>query len=415
MSSGSGVSQCDDLDSGDKLACRWGNAVASMAQEDDSLKQIHLNKVGRSYTLHVQFTDIAKFMHDAQNIMSSAASNYDVPRLFLGTALALIVCILSSFTLPAMRLVSLDGLCYFLTLALYAVLMFASSYVEEEHNFWYWMTSGWFFYLFIHNVRNKRTNKWAPHLAIMALLIHRVIRRWNQTGQKFAGADDIVTSGIFHGNNSILLWLLIGATYVDVTNRISKHIARNVVGLDNPLYRKVADPQPLDQHLLAGTLVSLPLVGTAFVFKLAFTAKDAPELTYGIATSVMAWVEEMDLVGLARMVFVGIALIFTWIVIAEYGRSARRVQYNAKGRGGKLPLALIGLCSANKTDLATSFFDLFTLFLLTQTKAQNIPLYLLFRFQLSFLCKTPVSPIRTPLKTPANLIQPCPFISLSTN
>ena len=125
---------------------------------------------------------------------------------------------------------------------------------------------------------------------------------------------------------------------MDVTNRISKHIARNVVGLDNPLYRKVADPQPLDQHLLAGTLVSLPLVGTAFVFKLAFTAKDAPELTYGIATSVMAWVEEMDLVGLARMVFVGIALIFTWIVIAEYGRSARRVQYNAKGRGGKLPL-----------------------------------------------------------------------------
>jgi hypothetical protein len=46
VSSGSEVSQCDDLDSGEKLACRWGNAVASMAQEDDSLKQIHLNKVG---------------------------------------------------------------------------------------------------------------------------------------------------------------------------------------------------------------------------------------------------------------------------------------------------------------------------------------------------------------------------------
>jgi ethanolaminephosphotransferase len=277
-------------------------------------------------------------MHDAQNIMSSAASNYDVPRLFLGTALASIVCILSFFTLPSMRPISLDGLYYFLTLALYAVLMFASSYVEEEHNFWYWVTSGWFFYLFVYNVRNKRTSKWAPHSAIMALVIHRVIRRWNQTGQKFAGAGDIVTSGIFHGNNSILLWLLIGGTYLDVTNRISKHIARNVVGLDNPLYRKVADPQPSDHHLIAGTLVSLPLVGTAFVFKLAFTAKDAPELTYGIATSLMAWVEEMDLVGLARMVFVGIALLFVWIVVAEYGRSARRVQYNAKGRGGKLPL-----------------------------------------------------------------------------
>jgi ethanolaminephosphotransferase len=331
------------LDSGDKLACRWGNAVASMAQEDDSLKQIHLNKVGRPHieslndTLHIKSANIAKFMHDAQNIMSNAASNYDVPRLFLGTALALIVCILSFFTLPAMRPTS-DGFYYFLTLTLYAVLMFASSYVEEEHNFWYWVTSGWFFYLFIYNVRNKRTIKWAPYSAIMALAIHRVIRRWNQTGQKFAGADDIVTSGVFHGNNSILLWILIGATYLDVTNRISKHIARNVVGLDNPLYRKVADPQPFDRHLIAGRLVSLPLVGTAFMFKLAFTAKDAPELTYGIATSLMAWVEEMELVGLARMVFAGIALIFVWIIIAEYGRSARRVQYSAEGRGGKLPL-----------------------------------------------------------------------------
>lgn len=42
---------------------------------------------------------------------------------------------------------------------------------------------------------------------------------------------------------------------------------------------------------------------------------------------------------------------------------------------------------ANKADLATSFFDLFTLFLLTQTKAQNAPLYLLFRLQFFFLCK----------------------------
>jgi hypothetical protein len=66
---------------------------------------------------------------------------------------------------------------------------------------------------------------------------------------------------------------------------------------------------------------------------------------------------------------------------------------------------LVGLCSTNSTDLATSFFDLFTLFLLTQTKAQNIPLYLLFRFQMTFLSKTPISPIRSPSKytpTPSN-------------
>lgn len=36
-------------------------------------------------------------------------------------------------------------------------------------------------------------------------------------------------------------------------------------------------------------------------------------------------------------------------------------------------------------DLAVSLFDLTSLFLITQTKAQNIPLYLLFRLQTVFL------------------------------
>jgi ethanolaminephosphotransferase len=38
-------------------------------------------------------------------------------------------------------------------------------------------------------------------------------------------------------------------------------------------------------------------------------------------------------------------------------------------------------------DLAVALFDLATLFLLTQTKAPNIPLYILFRSQFFFLCK----------------------------
>lgn len=304
-----------------------------------STKYVYRTHAHESIFFSKHNADNPKFMHDAQDIMSSAASNYDVPRLYLGTGLAVLICVISFVALPPLRSMSSAGIYYFLTLALYGVLMFASSYVEEEHNFWYWMTSGWLFYLFVDSMRKKRTSTWMLHPAIVALATHRVIRRWNQTGQKFAGADDIVTSGIFHGNSSILLWVLIGATYLDVTNRVSKHIARSVVTLDNPLYRKQMDPQPSDRHLVAGLLTSLPLIGTAFVFKLAFTAKDAPELTYGITPSLMAWVEEMDLVGLARMVFGGIVLVFAWMVFAEYERSVRRAEYNAESRGGKLSLS----------------------------------------------------------------------------
>ncbi|KAF2630219.1 alkaline phosphatase-like protein [Macroventuria anomochaeta] len=381
LAPGHGLSDCDYSDSGEKLACRWNRFVRGLAHDEEDVQQAHLTK----------------FMHDAQDIMSSAASNYDVPRLFLGTAFAFLICVLSFFTLPSLRPTSSAGLYYFLTLGLYAVLMFASSYVEEEHNFWYWITSGWVFYLFLHSVRKKQNSTWILHPALAVLVIHRVIRRWNQTGQKFAGADDIVTSGIFHGNNSILLWVLVGATYLDVTLRVSRHYARSVVTLSNPLYRKQLDPQPLEHHRMIGSLVALPLCGTAFIFKIAFTVKDAPELTYTLTSNVMAWVETLDLVLLARMVFGGIAFSFAGILFAEYQRSTRRAKRNVKGHG----------------DLAITFFDLLTLFLLTQTKAQNIPLYLLFRIQVFSLSHLALTPTRTTLTT--LLLSQTAFYALGLN
>ncbi len=275
-------------------------------------------------------------MHDAQDIMSSAASNYDVTKLFLGTALSTLICVLSLMALLPLQSTSTAGLFYILALTLYAVLMFASSYVEEEHNFWYWITSGWLFYLFLYSTRHKQCGAWIVHPALMALAIHRVIRRWNQTGQKFAGADDIVTSGIFHGNSSILLWVVVGATYLDVTNRISTHIARWFVTLSNPQRSRQSGSQPLDEHRVAGMLIALPLCTTAFVFKLAFTAKDAPELTYSITSSLMVWAEGLDLVGLAQTVFGGIALVFACSLFTEYRQSVGRARRNAKSHGGTL-------------------------------------------------------------------------------
>ncbi|KAJ4337630.1 major facilitator super transporter protein [Didymella glomerata] len=362
------ILRCDHMSAGDKLACLWNRAVRhTMGNESDVAQQQHLNK----------------FMHEAQDVMSSAASNYNVPRLFIGTGLAVLICILSLLAVPSLRPISSAGLYYSLTLTLYAVLMFASSYVEEEHNFWYWIASGWFFYLYLTSLRQKKSNSWLLHPALMALAILRVVRRWNQTGQKFAGADDIVNSGIFHGNNSILLWVLVGATYLDVTNRISRHIARSVVTLDKPLSTSQLDSEPEQQHRMMGSLIATPLCVAAVVFKLAFTVKDAPELTYGISEGIMERVEMLNLVDLARMVFGGIGLVFSWILFSEYQRSTRRAKLHVRGNG----------------DLATAFFDMLTLFLLTQTKAQNIPLYLLFRIQYFLLSLLTLTPSQTTLTT----------------
>ncbi|KNG45144.1 gpi ethanolamine phosphate transferase 2 [Stemphylium lycopersici] len=318
---GNVASECvggTDVTDGQKLACLWQNVIASvMDDKDDS-------------------TYFYEFMHTAQETMSSTASNYNLPRLFMGTGLALLICVLSFFTLPSFQPVTLAGVYFSLSLVLYAILMFASSYVEEEHNFWYWTTSGWFMCLFFSNMRKEWYNNWIFHPAIMALAIHRVVRRWNQTGQKYAGADDIVNSGIFHGRNSIILWALIGATYMDITIRLARHVARSIATFDaEQKARKNVEIHSTDQNRMFGTIAVIPLCGTAVIFKLAFTAKDAPELTSGLSTSLMAKVETLELVGLARMVFGGLLLSGCWITFAEWIRSNKRKKRGAQGNGGE--------------------------------------------------------------------------------
>lgn len=269
-------------------------------------------------------------MNAAQEKMSSTASNYDVPRLLTGTALASVSVLMTLFALPSLRQVTPAGVAYLLTLVLYSVLMLASSYVEEEHNFWYWATSGWFFYLFISESRKEWQSKFIFHPAIMLLVVHRIVRRWNQTGQKYAGADDIVHSGIFVGQLSFILWALVGATYLDITIRISRHVARSIAVFDKGSSSE--DPQAVDANRFMGVIAVLPLGATAFIFKLAFTARDAPELTYGINQGIIQWVEDLSLVSVARMVFLGTALSAVWVTISEWKRRRDR---RGQGSGGK--------------------------------------------------------------------------------
>lgn len=86
--------------------------------------------------------------------MSSMASNYDMPRLFLGQAAALIALIASTTSAIATSGPSKTVLAPLAcTAILYGIMMFASSYVEEEHHFWYWLTSAWLALLAVRQLR----------------------------------------------------------------------------------------------------------------------------------------------------------------------------------------------------------------------------------------------------------------------
>jgi ethanolaminephosphotransferase len=82
--------------------------------------------------------------------MSSTASNYDMSKLVIGQAVTTIALFLGLAAAGSTITSSLKCSTPFLVITLlYGIMMFASSYVEEEQHFWYWAITAWLMLLWI--------------------------------------------------------------------------------------------------------------------------------------------------------------------------------------------------------------------------------------------------------------------------
>lgn len=82
--------------------------------------------------------------------MSGTASNYDVKKLITGQVVAALALVMAGVAAGPFILNNLKASIPFIATCLsYSIMMFASSYVEEEQHFWYWATTGWLFLLSI--------------------------------------------------------------------------------------------------------------------------------------------------------------------------------------------------------------------------------------------------------------------------
>lgn len=91
-----------------------------------------------------------KFSTRCQDFLSMAASNYNLNWMSAGIVVTLLALALSVFSFAPLVEKSMLANVFFpvITLA-YGIMMFASSYVEEEHHFWYWIASGWFIAIYV--------------------------------------------------------------------------------------------------------------------------------------------------------------------------------------------------------------------------------------------------------------------------
>ena len=257
--------------------------------------------------------------------MSIAASDYNIKYMTVGIALSF-MSLISVF--PALSGVlngySISSLLIVNFTTLYSVMMFATSYVEEEQHFWYWSLSGWILYLYFSrsvllatvrcplsvnvNIQSSSRTKSTSHkphkidiLYITILSLHRICQRWNQTGQKFAGADDISNS--FLSKQPLLLWALVVATY----SRIIWHIR-------GASYRFLT------------AVFAVCTIGIAF--KISFTMQDAPELLPSSISRVTPFLTHFSLLFQARCVFIGLLAI---LVLYFYDKKSENLTVSSSG------------------------------------------------------------------------------------
>ena len=341
---------CQSLgDETEEMACLWARAVGSKGENEEK-------------------DALSKFLYKTQDALSSTASSYDVPRMVAGVALAFASSVLAVLAFPTFWPPSLAGSALTLSTLLYGVMMFATSYVEEEQHFWYWITPAWLAFLAIRSLqqahRLRLQDDWnlpSAVLAIPALACHRLIVRWNQTGQKHAGEPDIVHD--FFPSHHVLMWILILATYLVVGYQLARTCLRStLIG---------------DADLAIAFVAILPAV----VFKLNFTQADAPELVLGLGGQLRAMTADLDLLTQARVVFVMLTLC---LIIAVVEAKWNRGKQGARSRcsaGYHLAVENANEYTEAAITLSDRLHVLLTLFLITQTRAPNVPLFLLLEVQ----------------------------------
>ena len=116
-----------------RLACAWREA-------DHAYRDV---KMGASNVVQAM-APIRSFLADAQDMLSGTASNYNLDQMYIGIGIVGAGVMLAAISVPWADMgLSLGSSAYGMILLTYAGTMFASSYVEEEQQFWYWALGGW--------------------------------------------------------------------------------------------------------------------------------------------------------------------------------------------------------------------------------------------------------------------------------
>lgn len=316
-------------------------------------------------------------LYKTQESMLITAATYRMPFVYLGVisiilagalcAVAMVIVVPSRNTPRfAIRLVTIKIIAFVLA-GIFAGIMSASSFVEEEHYYWLWTMSAGLVAMCVARSRVKHPHMYLETALVLAAL--RVIRGWHAMGQKYADLASIskwlVADAASGGSFGILTWWVVIVYYGSFFVRLNQ-----ATGNDKPLF-----------------VCSSAAVFASFVFKLT-TALNSGDYVPRLFADLNIFANTNP-VSLARAVFLAMGL-SVGVVLFRVFAHARRYGYVRRGHkttpsfDAVFKDAMLRFQSYDyKRDPSNGFVDgpfsiLWELFLITQSRLVNIPIFALF-------------------------------------
>lgn len=292
-----------------------------------NLMRENLKNYGRLKDSSLEGDDIEtiySLLRQYQFELMQSATNYDTQKIFLGLGLIFAGSLL--VFLHFWNIIGVSSGIFYLFNIVYGATLFGSSLVEEEYQIWWWFAT------FVLTVLcfEKRSN------LLILLFLMRMVRGWNNSGQKFVG-DTILS---YLQENSLINWLLVFLTIFIYAFNINKG------GIS--FY-----------HPIISFVISFVLFITTFTFKLLFVLSNGEKIPKKLVKLAAYSIDALgtsnpqdSLIDIARLFYATIFVVFCWRLFLKFKNHDYRY--------------------------FTDVHNLVTFILIFQTSVQNIPLFLVF-------------------------------------